>query len=378
MVLLGPDKIRNAEDVGPGGQRRIGAQVGHVNGILEIHPVGPSGVQHLGECIGYFFKPGQADDGELLARVERVVLVFAVEGRTEDMRGEGFRIEPAHHIGPHLMNVGGQLEEPMELGRPGVVGLGDRSILPAGTHGVGHPVASGDGDSMSDLLLRLGHGQLGARFGRIVEVEIAQLGQTVGELLAQQTIARQRDPRAGGPGHQCRGTGRSTRSSIGGDHVGAVRLGPLCIEHLIIQVQLGPTVVAIGQIDADLNATIGTVGAHRPEQAVKGVGVVGGVGGLDGRNQLAGKRSATGIQIGPNDSVGPQREQRRITQQREGGQVGIGDITAGPTPSDVVAVIEQARISHLGQALDERTIGEIIHAVERQHPRGRCGVSSDP
>ena len=93
---------------------------------------------------------------------------------------------------------------------------------------------------------------------------------------------------------------------------------------------------------------------------------------------MAGKRSATGIQIGPNDSVGPQREQRRITQQREGCQVGIGDITARPTPSDVVAVIEQAGISYLGQALDEWTIGEVIHAVEWQHPRGRGGVSGGP
>ena len=99
---------------------------------------------------------------------------------------------------------------------------------------------------------------------------------------------------------------------------------------------------------------------------------------MDGRNQLAGKRSATGIEVGPNDSVGPQREQCRITQQREGCQVGIGDITARPTPSDVVAVIEQTRISYLGQALDEWAIGEVIHAVGRQHPRSRGGVSGGP
>ena len=140
------------------------------------------------------------------------------------MRGEGFGAEPAHDVGSHLMNVGGQLEEPVELGRPGVVGLGDRNVLPAGTHGVGYPVASGDGDSMSGLLLRLGHGELGARFGRIVEVEIAQLGQAVGELLAQQTITRQRDPRAGGPGHHCRGTGLGAGLPIGGYQVGAVGL----------------------------------------------------------------------------------------------------------------------------------------------------------
>ena len=103
---------------------------------------------------------------------------------------------------------------------------------------------------------------------------------------------------------------------------------------------------------------------------------------MDGRNQLAGKRSATGIEVGPNDSVGPQREQRRITQQRKGCQIGIGDITARPTPSgDVIAVIvlgiQKAGISYLGQALDEWTIGQVIDAVERQHPRSRA-VSGAP
>ena len=93
---------------------------------------------------------------------------------------------------------------------------------------------------------------------------------------------------------------------------------------------------------------------------------------------MSGEASATGIEIGPDNPVGPQREQVRITQQREGRQVGIGYVSARPAPSDVVAVVQQARVAHLGQTLDERTIGQVIHAVERQYTGSRSGISGDP
>ena len=200
------------------------------------------------------------------------------------MRGEGFGADPTHDIGPHLMDVGGQLEQPVELGRPGVIGEGNRLILSTGSHGIGHPIASSDSNAVSGGLLRFGHGQFGTGVGRIVEVEITQLGQAVGELLAQQAVAGQLDPSTGGPGNQCRRTGRGARGPIGGDHIGAERLGSFRIQHLVIEVQLGPTVIAVGQINTDLDTAIGTVRAHRPEQAVEGVGVVGGVGGLHRRH----------------------------------------------------------------------------------------------